>query len=123
MAKIFIDDIQVEAIIGILPHERAQKQPLIISLELLTDISKAATTENLDDTCDYYAITQRIIEYVVNSEFKLLEALAENLAQLILQEFKVRWLQLKICKPKALSMARNVGIIIERTAEKMCENI
>jgi dihydroneopterin aldolase len=113
MDKIFIRDLEIYTIIGVLPHERIEKQPLVINLEIATNITIAATTEKLSDTIDYIAVVQRISEFMSNSQFQLLETLAEKTAQLILNEFKIVWLRLEIIKPRVLAPAK-IGLIIER---------
>lgn len=122
MDKIFLRELQIDAIIGVLPHERIQPQPVIINLEIATDIRAAAKTETLVDTIDYAAIAQCVTDFVSASKFQLLETLAEKIAELILQKFKVNWLRLEIAKPSALKNAKNVGIIIEREYEKRDKN-
>lgn len=112
--KIFIRNLEVSAIIGILPHERITPQPLIITLEIAADFKQAATSENIADTVDYAAIAQTITDFVSTSRLQLLETLAEKIAELILQKFKVNWLRLEVAKPQAIKNAKSVGIIIER---------
>lgn len=114
MDKIFLRELEIEAIIGVLPYERIQPQPVIINLEIATDIRTAAKTENLADTIDYAAIAQCLTDFVSASQFQLLETLAEKIAELILQKFGVSWLRLEIAKPAAIKNAKSTGIIIER---------
>lgn len=118
MDKIFIHDLQIETIIGVLPHERTQKQPILINLEISTDIRPAAKSENVKDAIDYSAIAQRITEFVSQSKFQLLETLAEKIAEIVLTEFNVKQLRLQLSKPQAIANAKSAGVIIER---KLCE--
>ena len=113
--KIFIRELEISAIIGILPHERSTPQPVIINLEIATDIHQAAQSENIVNTLDYAAIAETITAFVGKSQFQLLETLAEKTAELILQKFKATWLRLEIAKPQAIKNAKQVGIIIERS--------
>ena len=71
-------------------------------------------SDHIDDALDYKAIGKRLITFIEGSEFQLVETLAENVAQLVLNEFSVPWLKLRLSKPGALRGARDVGVIIER---------
>lgn len=116
MDIIFIRELKVETVIGVFAWEREIKQPLILDLELGTDIRRAAATDQLADTLDYKSLSKRVIAFVSASEFQLVETLAERLAALILAEFPVPWLRLTINKTGAVRGARDVGVCIERTS-------
>jgi dihydroneopterin aldolase len=114
MDIIFLNDLRVDTVIGIYDWERRIKQTVIFDFEMGTDIRKAAASDHIDDTLNYKAVAKRVIEFVEASEFQLVETLAERVAQLILDEFDVPWLRLKLNKVGAVRYARDVGIIIER---------
>ena len=114
MDIIFLADLRIETVIGIFDWERKIKQTVIFDLEMGADIKKAASTDHIDDTLDYKAVAKRVIQFVEDSEFQLVETLAEKVAQLILKEFNVPWLRLKLNKSGAIRGASGVGIIIER---------
>lgn len=114
MDIIFIQDLAVEAVIGVTAAERSRRQLLRLSLEMAADIRAAAVSDRLDDTVDYYAVAQRLSEYAADTECHLLEALAEQLAMLVMAEFGVSWLRLTLAKPGALEMASEAGVTIER---------
>jgi len=114
MDIIFVRDLKVDCIIGVWKWERKIRQTLHIDLDLGTDITKSAASDNLDDTLDYKAITNSIREYATTSEFNLVETLAENIATLVLDKFAVPWLRITINKRGALRHARDVGVSIER---------
>ncbi len=78
------------------------------------DMKKAAATDDIEDTLDYKAVSQRIIDFVEKSEFFLVEKLAEEINRLIREEFSVPWVKLTLNKKGAISGASDVGIIIER---------
>ena len=78
------------------------------------DISKAAESDKISDTLDYKAVSKRLIQFVESSEFQLVEALAEHCANIVLEEFPVTWLRLKLSKPGAVRGSSAVGVIIER---------
>ena len=114
MDIIFLSDLRIETVIGIFDWERKIKQTVIFDLEMGSDIKKAAATDHIDDTLDYKAVAKRVIQFVEESEFQLVETLAEKVAQLILDEFNVPWLRLKLNKSGAIRGASGVGIVIER---------
>jgi dihydroneopterin aldolase len=114
MDIIFLEDLRIETIIGIFDWERETKQTVIIDLEMAADIRKAAATDHIDDTLDYKAVAKRIIQYVEESEFQLVETLAERVTEIILNEFSVPWVRLKLNKIGAIRGASGVGIVIER---------
>jgi len=114
MDIIFISDLRIEAIIGIYDWERKVKQIISLDIEMAADIRKAAMTDSIGDTLDYKAVAKRLIAFVGDSEFQLVETLAEKVAGIIIDEFDVSWLRLKLHKPGALRGSRDVGILIER---------
>ena len=111
---IFISDLRIETIIGIYDWERKVKQTISLDLEMATDISKAAASDSIDDTLNYKAVAKRLIAFVGESEFQLVETLAERIAGIVTEEFCVSWLRLKLHKPGALRGSRDVGVMIER---------
>jgi len=116
MDIIFITDLRADAIIGIYEKERNIKQTVSIDLELGTSVSAAAKNDDIEDTLNYKLLSKRVEAYIQQSEFQLIETLAERLAQLILNEFQVPWLKLTLHKVGALSNSGDVGVRIVRTA-------
>ncbi|MDH5437154.1 MAG: dihydroneopterin aldolase [Gammaproteobacteria bacterium] len=114
MDIVFLHGLKIDTVIGIYDWERKIKQCVIFDLDMGFDIAKAASTDHIDDTLDYKAISKRLIDFVGNSEFQLVETLAEKSAELVLNEFPVSWLKLKLNKKGAVSQAGDVGVIIER---------
>lgn len=114
MDIIFIRELRIETVIGIYDWERQIRQPVYLDLEMATDITKAAATESIDDALNYKAISKRLIQFVEQSEYQLIETLAENIAAIVIDEFKVPWLKLTVNKRGALRGARDVGVVIER---------
>lgn len=121
---IHLQSIETNTTIGIYPHEKTSKQPVIIDLKIYTDIKKASISENIYDTCDYANLTKFIVNYLNNSKFNLIETLAETLAEILLKEFKLKKIDLKISKPLALQdicPGALVSINISRTnPEEFC---
>ena len=114
MDIVYISQLEVETVIGVFDWERKIRQKVTIDLQMASDNRKAGETDNLDYALDYKAISQRITTYVEASEFRLIEALAENISSLLMTEFGIPWLRLKLGKPGAVNQAEDVGIIIER---------
>ena len=114
MDIVFIKDLEIETVIGIYDWERKIRQTVGLNLEMGTDIRRAAATDRIEDTLDYKAVAKRLIGFVEKSEFGLVETLAERCAEIVLDEFPVTWLRLRLDKPGAVRGAKSVGIIIER---------
>lgn len=114
MDKIFIKGLTVETVIGIHPHEHAIKQPLIIDIELFTDISTAAKSNQIADTIDYELVAKRVAEIIAQEQFKLLEPLVVHIVETLLQEFNANEVHCQITKPKAIPQATTAGIAIIR---------
>jgi dihydroneopterin aldolase len=114
MDKVYIRDLRIDTVIGIYDWEREVRQTVSIDLEMATDIRRAARSDSIEDTLNYKAVAKRLIQYVGDSDFQLVETLAERCAALVLDEFDVPWLRLRLSKPGAVRGSRDVGIIIER---------
>jgi len=114
MDRIFIEDLNVQTVIGVYDWEREIKQSVSLDLEMEFDIKQAAQTDSIEDTLDYKAVSKRLILFIEDSDFQLVEALAEGCAAIILAEFPVNWLRLKLGKPGAVRGSSTVGVIIER---------
>jgi len=114
MDIVYIEDLRIETVIGIYDWEREIKQVVSIDLEMAADNRKAAATERIEDALNYKAVAKRLIQFVGESEFQLVETLAERIAEIVLDEFEVAWLRLKLGKPGAVTGSSEVGVIIER---------
>jgi len=114
MDRIFIKGLTIQTIIGIYDWERTTKQRVIIDLEMSGDISKAANTEDINNTLDYKKLSDELKKSIENSSFQLIEAMAEHICAIIINDFKVQWVQLTLHKPDALDGDTDVGVIIER---------
>lgn len=115
MDIIFIQGLKVDTVIGIYDWERKIRQDVVIDLEMSADIDSASKTDNIEQTLNYKSICKRLIEYIQNSEFQLVETLAEKIAHIIVIEFNVDWVKLTLNKGEAVTGAQGVGVIIERT--------
>ncbi len=114
MDSIRICDLLVRCILGINDNERREKQDVVINLTLYTDLHKAGKSDRIEDTVDYRALKKRVLSMVESSQYLLLEALAEAVAELCLDRHEV--LQVDVCveKPHALRFARSVAVEITR---------
>ena len=111
---IFLRGLAIETIIGIYDWERETLQTVVLDLEMAWDISPAAQSDSIEDALDYKAVSKRVIAFVEESRFFLVETLAEKVARLILDEFSVPWVRLTLNKKGAIRGASDVGILIER---------
>jgi len=114
MDRVFIEDLRIQTVIGVFDWEREITQTVSLNLEMAYDIRAAADSDRIGDALDYKAVSKRLIQFVEGSEFQLVEALAEHCARIILSEFPVHWLRLKLSKPGAVRGSSAVGVVIER---------
>ena len=114
MDTVFIEDLRIETVIGIYDWERQIRQVVALDLEMVFDNRKPAATDKIADTLDYKAVAKRLIAFVESSTFQLVETLAERCAEIVLAEFEVRWLRLRLAKPGAVRGSKAVGVVIER---------
>ena len=115
MDKVFIEGLEIEALIGIYDWERRIRQTLVFDLEMAFDNRTPAASDDIADTLNYKDVSKRLIEYVGASDFGLVETLAERCAAIVLDEFGVSQVRLKLSKPGAVRGAKAVGVIIERS--------
>jgi dihydroneopterin aldolase len=114
MDIVYLNDLRVETVIGIYDWERRTRQTVILDIEMGTDIRRAAGTDNIADALDYKAVAKRLLVYIAESEFNLVETLAERVAGILLDEFHVPWCRVRLNKKGAVRGVRDVGVIIER---------
>ena len=112
--RIFLRGLSIECIIGFIEWERRVKQTVVLDIEMPVDCRAAARTDGVADTLDYKRVAKRVIAFVTASQYKLVETLAERVAELILEEFGVAWVRLTLNKPGAIRDSRDVGVMIER---------
>lgn len=116
MDRVFIENLTVETVIGIYDWEREIRQAVSLDLEMDFDIRAAAASDAIEDTLDYKAVSKRLIHFIEQSQFQLVETLAERCAAIVLDEFPVTHLKLKLSKPGAVRGSSAVGVMIERSA-------
>ena len=117
MDKIIIKDLLVRSIIGINPDERINKQDILINIVMFADIRSAAANDDISTSVNYKSVTKRVVKHVEESSDLLVEKLVSDIAQLILTEFDVNRVRVRVEKPGALRFAKSVGIEIERSRQ------
>ncbi len=114
MDIIYLHDLKIDCVIGLWEWERQTTQTVTLDLDMAIDVRKVAKTDRIEDTLNYKAVAKRLIAFVGESKFQLVETLAEKVAETVLNEFGVRWLRLRVNKKGAIRGATDVGVIIER---------
>ncbi len=114
MDIVYLHDLKVDCVIGIFEWERRIKQTIHIDLDMAADIRRAAASDAIADTLDYKAVARRLVDFAGDSQFQLVETLAEKIAGIVLSEFKVPWVRVRINKQGAVRSADAVGVVIER---------
>ncbi|MHB1951869.1 MAG: dihydroneopterin aldolase [Acidiferrobacteraceae bacterium] len=114
MDIIYLRNLQVDCVIGIWDWERQVTQRIAFDLCLAVDVTRAANHDRIEDAVNYKSVAKRILAYAGASRFSLVETLAEQCASLLLAEFPVPWLWMRVNKQGAIRGASDVGIILER---------
>ena len=114
MDIIFFGGLEIDTIIGIYDWERERRQTVVLDIEMGFDIQKAAETDDIQYALDYKAVSDRIVSFVKESHFFLVERLITEIADLIRREFNVPWVKLTVNKKGAIGEGVDVGITIER---------
>lgn len=114
MDKVFIEDLEVATVIGIYDWEKKIEQTVAFDIEMGFDNRVPAASDKIEDTLDYKKIAKRVVAFARENHFELVETLAERVGEIIMREFGVRWLRLKLSKPGAVTGSKAVGVLIER---------
>ncbi len=114
MDTVFIEALEVETVIGIYDWERKIRQKVVLDVEMGFDNTKPAASDRIEDTINYKAVSKRLIGFIGDAHFELVETLAEHCAAIIRGEFGVPWLRLRLAKPGAVTGSKAVGVVIER---------
>jgi dihydroneopterin aldolase len=117
MDRIFLAALSADAVIGIYDWEREVRQRVEIDLEMWVDLSAAARSDAIEDTLNYKSVAKRVLAFVEGSRFRLVEALASEIARVVLDEFKIARVRVAVHKPGAIRHARDVGVIVERARD------
>jgi dihydroneopterin aldolase len=112
--RVFIEGLEVDTVIGAYDWERGIRQCLRLDLSFAWDNRPAAAGDDLSKALDYASVSTRILEFADKAQFQLVETFAERLAEVLMSEFQIPWLHLKLTKPGAVAAAAGVGVEIER---------
>lgn len=112
--KLFIRGLRLDTEIGVYEWEKNVKQPISLDIEVNTNATKPAESDELEDALDYQTITDRVTEYINSKHFHLVETVAEQVADLLRKEFKVNWAKVQVSKLSAIKTVDSVGVVIER---------
>ena len=112
--RVVLRDIEVEALVGVFEHERHAKRPLHVDLDLACDLAAAAASDRLEDPVDYFGLTQRVRERCAASSYRLIEALAGDIARICLADVRVAAVTVTVRKPGALEGVGTIAVILER---------
>lgn len=115
MDKIIVKDLLVRGILGINPEERVKRQDILVNLIMYANIRQAAETDDIEHAVNYKSITKRIINHIEEGSDFLVEKLVTDIAHIILSEFAVERVMVRVEKPGALRFAESVGVEIERS--------
>jgi len=116
--QVFLTALTADAIIGIYDWEREVRQRLEIDLELQVDLTAAIASDAIEDTLNYKSVAKRVLGFVQDSRFRLVEALAGEIARIVLAEFPaVARVRVTVHKPGAVRHSRDVGVAIERSRD------
>lgn len=116
MDKIFINQLQLQTVIGIHDWEREKKQTVILDIEIACSIKQAVKSDQIKDCIDYFSVCERLKKLADSHNFQLVESFAEEVSRIILQEFSAPGVKIKLSKPGAVNEANSVGVIIERNS-------
>ena len=117
MDRIFLTALSAETIIGIYDWEREVRQRVEVDLEMWVDLNAAAASDSIDDTLNYKLVAKRVLGFVQESRYRLVEALAGEIARILLAEFPIARVRVTLHKPGAVRDSRDVGVIIERSRD------
>ena len=119
MDKICIKQLVTPTLVGVFDRERKEKQNVWFDLELSLDIAQAIATDDIQDAVSYADVATAVVDYVSQATFQLIEALAEAVAQFILEKFSVKHVKLSLYKkPFDMPYVERVAVVIERTSHK-----
>lgn len=111
---VFIEDLRCETVIGIYSSEQHRPQPLRIDLVAGVPRSPACRSDAIADTIDYAGVRRALLDLMQTHQVKLLEALAEQIAQMLLKDFGAHWVRVAVAKPQKYEDVGAMGVAIER---------
>lgn len=112
--RILIEGLCARCIIGVNHNERTELQDVVIDIDMYTDMSVPGRTDSITDAVNYKEVKKKVLGFVESSQFFLIEALAEAIAKLCLEDPAVEKVRVRVDKPLALRFAKTVGVEITR---------
>lgn len=112
--RILIKGLSARCIIGVNSDERTERQDVVIDIDLYTDMAVPGRTDDINDAVNYREVKKKVLALVESSRFFLIEALAEAITKLCLEDEAVEKVRVRVDKPLALRFARSVGVEITR---------
>ncbi|MDA0149969.1 bifunctional dihydroneopterin aldolase/7,8-dihydroneopterin epimerase [Vibrio sp. LaRot3] len=114
MDKVFIEQLEVITTIGVYDWEQEIKQKLVLDIEMAHDNRPAGKSDDVVDALDYSKVSEAVLNHIENGRFLLVERVAEEIAEIIMIQFNVPWIKIRLTKPGAVAQAKGVGVVIER---------
>jgi dihydroneopterin aldolase len=111
---VFIENFIGQTVIGIDSSEQHVAQPVRVNLAIGVPAIRACTTDRIEDTVNYAAVREALLALFASHRVRLLEALAETIAQLLIAEFGAHWVRVSLAKPAKFADLAAVGVQIER---------
>ncbi|WP_158366692.1 dihydroneopterin aldolase [Candidatus Williamhamiltonella defendens] len=115
MDILFIESLRIFTLIGVHDWEKTLRQELIFDIKMGYENRRPAGSDQVEDCLNYVDVCDSVQQHVIKQRFELIERVAEEVADLLLQSFSSPWVWIKVSKPRAVSSAGNVGVIIERS--------
>ncbi len=115
MDTIFLNEVRVETKLGVPDWERMTPQTILLDVEIAMPHNRSCQTDAIDDTIDYGQVVAKIRQSLKEHSFKLVEALAEHVCQIILHDFGAPWVKVRVAKPGILPGVKSLGVVIERS--------
>ncbi|CDH20257.1 dihydroneopterin aldolase, also has dihydroneopterin triphosphate 2'-epimerase activity [Xenorhabdus bovienii str. kraussei Quebec] len=115
MDIVFIEELAVITTIGVYDWEQTIKQKLVFDIEMGWDNKRASSSDNVEHCLDYAKVSEAVVHHVESQRFALVERVAEEVADILLNQFHSPWVKIKVSKPGAVAQAKSVGVVIERS--------
>ncbi|HEY3398004.1 MAG TPA: dihydroneopterin aldolase [Armatimonadota bacterium] len=114
MGRILINDLLARCVLGVSDEERRERQDVVINIEITTDFGPAAASDQFEEALDYRALKKQVFSFVEASHLYLLEALADQIAEICWEDPRVEEVLVRVEKPSALRFARSVAVEVRK---------
>ena len=115
MDTIFLKELEAKTVIGAFEWERRIEQTVLIDIEMSTDISAVAASDNLEEVLDYKKVAKRVKDFAETNAFNLIETLAQKIAEVLIDEFDIQQTTVTVSKPRAIRGSKTVGVRVHRS--------